>query len=635
MANKQISQLDPVTSYQNISQDDLFVMEQSNAAKKLTAGVLQAWLNSMVNGVGYIASIELTSTSGLTDTYTITFTNGTSTTFDVINGMGIVSVRSVNHPTPTTTNIGISFGYSDGTFSNEIIIPGGVPGQNGRNGYIHFAWSENYPTQDSDISFDAPNNYLGVCANNSVANPVHWTDYQWMYARGADGAPGAQGEQGKDGAIPWRATVAPTETSGKYYFNCAYVARGIPIVGEVPQPGDILFYQDTYYTVNKTIVDAQTGIEYAECRDPYQFTGGNGTYDYEELSNQPQINGVTLVGNKTSSQLNITAGLSADLKAALLQLAQKVAYIDGNGDDYYQDLYDALYPTPGLVSIDAVFTQGANIVLDTDSLNTLKQYLVVTATYDGGVTEVVPSTDYTLSGTLTRGTSTITATYAGKTDTFNVTVSVGLDSIAYGTKTYRDLFVTENIVSWYGDFEDNFVISHDLTYKDASGADGYKVATGSTVDPSVTTSQSNSPTHSIDVSTSGSSRYMNAYHRTGSTSAFGIDYIVAFACNVPSYTSGKVEFQIYGNSSTVIRDYCSAATDGWEPIVTIGAPVASTSPNYNLNMNFGAMGNSTFGDPVLTAYIDDLVVVKKPTGMTLEQAQSAYADYMEIVRRGS
>lgn len=72
-------------------------------------------------------------------------------------------------------------------------------------------------------------------------------------------------------------------------------------------------------------------------------------------------------------------------------------------------------------SISAVFNQGQNVVYDTDSLDTLKQYLTVTATYADTSTAVV--TNYSLSGTLTEGTSTITVTYGGVTDTFIVTVT--------------------------------------------------------------------------------------------------------------------------------------------------------------------------------------------------------------------
>ena len=113
--------------------------------------------------------------------------------------------------------------------------------------------------------------------------------------------------------------------------------------------------------------------------------------------------------------------ISDDLKAALLQIAQKVAYIDSQGQTYYQDLYDALYPSATVVSISAVFNQGSAVIYDTDSLDVLRQYLTVTATYDDSSTAVV--TTYTLSGTLTAGTSTITAAYDGKTTSFNVSVT--------------------------------------------------------------------------------------------------------------------------------------------------------------------------------------------------------------------
>lgn len=75
-----------------------------------------------------------------------------------------------------------------------------------------------------------------------------------------------------------------------------------------------------------------------------------------------------------------------------------------------------------LESISAVYTQGGT-VYDTDSLDSLKDDLVVTATYDDSSTATIPSTDYTLSGTLTVGTSTITVAYGGKTTTFDVTVT--------------------------------------------------------------------------------------------------------------------------------------------------------------------------------------------------------------------
>ena len=72
--------------------------------------------------------------------------------------------------------------------------------------------------------------------------------------------------------------------------------------------------------------------------------------------------------------------------------------------------------------ISAVYTQSGT-VYDTDSLDSLKSDLVVTAHYSDNTTSTVASADYTLSGTLTVGTSTVTVTYEGKSTTFNVTVT--------------------------------------------------------------------------------------------------------------------------------------------------------------------------------------------------------------------
>lgn len=114
------------------------------------------------------------------------------------------------------------------------------------------------------------------------------------------------------------------------------------------------------------------------------------------------------------------SGLTDDAKQALLQIASKVGYIDTDGSDYYDALEEALYPPANLVSISAVYVQ-SGVVYDTDTLDSLKPDLTVTALWDDSTTSIV--TNYTMSGTLSVGTSTITVGYAGKTTTFSVTVS--------------------------------------------------------------------------------------------------------------------------------------------------------------------------------------------------------------------
>lgn len=113
-------------------------------------------------------------------------------------------------------------------------------------------------------------------------------------------------------------------------------------------------------------------------------------------------------------------GLTESIKQALLQIATKVAYIDEQGQNYYDDLYNSLYPPKVLVGISAVYTQISS-VYDTDSLDVLKSGLVVTALYSDS--SIAVTSAYTLSGTLVEGTSIITVEYMGKTTTFSVNVT--------------------------------------------------------------------------------------------------------------------------------------------------------------------------------------------------------------------
>ena len=126
------------------------------------------------------------------------------------------------------------------------------------------------------------------------------------------------------------------------------------------------------------------------------------------------------------------SGLTSDFKTALLACFEHVAWIDEDGQDYYDALEDALYPPVTVTSITAAYTPGSHVVYEGDALSTLIPYLTVTARDSDYSTGTVASTDYTLSGTLTAGTSVVTVSYEGVTTTVNVVVQppVGLSSIS-------------------------------------------------------------------------------------------------------------------------------------------------------------------------------------------------------------
>ena len=191
--------------------------------------------------------------------------------------------------------------------------------------------------------------------------------------------------------------------------------------------GDFCIYNGALYECNTAITTAEawTAAHWTEVTVGEELTDLKG--DLSGMNTATSSDVGKALKAKTVTNGKVTewefgeagggSGLTSDIKQALLQLASKVVYVDDDGQDYYDDLHDALYV---LSSISAVYTQSGT-VYTTDSLDSLKTDLIVTAHYDDQSTETV--TNYTLSGTLTAGTSTITVSYGGKTTTFTVTVT--------------------------------------------------------------------------------------------------------------------------------------------------------------------------------------------------------------------
>lgn len=242
------------------------------------------------------------------------------------------------------------------------------------------------------------------------------------------------------------------------------VAAGVPEghfvatqnVSDIPASGTGWF---VHYTKNigSNIVQLKA-IQYNDSRVIYNTHIGNyqsSTAFAREWTQEPTASEIgSLSSLTTTAKTNLVAaineaassgggGMTEAVKAALLQLARKVAYIDDDGSTYYQTLYDALYPPANLVSISAVYTQSGT-VYETDSIDSLKANLVVTATYSNASTETI--TTYALSGTLTVGTSTIIVSYGGKTTTFNVTVTHNtqewVDGVPYSFEWIENKYIT-------------------------------------------------------------------------------------------------------------------------------------------------------------------------------------------------
>lgn len=191
------------------------------------------------------------------------------------------------------------------------------------------------------------------------------------------------------------------------------------------------------------------------------------TWLIDKLENEPlnSLNGESVVDAINGGS---GSGLTEDVKTALLACFEKVAWIDENGQDYYDALYDALYPSAS--SISAVYTQQGT-VYTTDTLNSLKDDLVVTAHYSDSTTRTLAPSDYALTGTLTAGTSTVYVHYGDLVTSFTVTVTARtLSSISavytqsgdvYAFTPLDDLKTDLVITATYNDSSSEIVSSED------------------------------------------------------------------------------------------------------------------------------------------------------------------------------
>ena len=96
--------------------------------------------------------------------------------------------------------------------------------------------------------------------------------------------------------------------------------------------------------------------------------GGGGTSNYNDLSNKPSINGVTLSGNKSSSDLGITVNFTE------LQQNDDITNINGIvvvGVDSYNQTFSAIFPKNTIVD-------GAKLVAGYDESRSSVAIITVT-----------------------------------------------------------------------------------------------------------------------------------------------------------------------------------------------------------------------------------------------------------------
>lgn len=224
MADKSIDQLNAA---EKIYATDLFVLQQSGSAKKLTGQVLLNWLTAAADGHGGIQSIEKLSTSGLADTYRITLADTTTFDFVVNNGRGITGISKTSTSGLVDT---YTIEYNNGTTS-KFTVTNGAKGDKGDNAYIWIKYASQEPTESSHSMGDIPDDWIGIYYGNASTAPSDWKLYQWFKHKGEKGDTGNPAtissrsvtyQIGSSGTIEpsgnWQSTV-PEVPQGKYLWT--------------------------------------------------------------------------------------------------------------------------------------------------------------------------------------------------------------------------------------------------------------------------------------------------------------------------------------------------------------------------------------------------------------------------------
>ena len=190
MADKTISEL---VAASVVTASDLFVLEQSGTAKKLTGQILENWLVSFADGHGGIQSIVYNAPTppSLIGTIDITLADETVYSLSLQNGKGISSIAKTGTAGLVDT---YTITYNDATTST-FTVTNGAQGPTGQAWYVHIKYYAVQPTRDSDMG-DTPDNWIGIYSGTASSAPTHYTSYQWFEIKGDKGDTGDTGETG-------------------------------------------------------------------------------------------------------------------------------------------------------------------------------------------------------------------------------------------------------------------------------------------------------------------------------------------------------------------------------------------------------------------------------------------------------
>ncbi len=274
IADKSISELPAALS---IQAQDLFVLEQSAVAKKLTGQIFVTWLTSYADGHGGIQNITWE-------------TSGTS-------GDGQLHTATITYADATTSTFAIRDGYK---------------GDQGDTWYFYIKYAADLPTSDADMS-NTPDNYIGVYYGTAISAPTGYTAYTWYQWKGDKGNTG-------DPCLITTQSVAYLASSSGTVVPEGSWQTNVPSV----TPGNFLWTR-TRFTFN----DGTTTTAYSVARYGIDGRGAVSTVN----GTSPDSNGnidLTASGIPTSDSTSVQGHLT-DIEADVSDLATyEMRHITGN-----------------------------------------------------------------------------------------------------------------------------------------------------------------------------------------------------------------------------------------------------------------------------------------------------------------
>lgn len=253
MADKSIGDLNFAPGTVDDS-NTLFVVQQSGAAYKLSGHEFIIAMESVLDGHGGINSIVYTPpvAPSLTGTMVITLADQSTTSVSIQNGKGIVSIAKTGTSGLVDT---YTITYNDSTTST-FTVTNGAKGDTGDAWYVWIRYSGTQPTQDSDMG-TTPDNWMGIYSGTSSTAPVHYTSYQWFQIKGD------KGDTGNPATITDTAVEYQVSTSGTVVPSGSWTTT-VPSVTQ----GDFLW--------TRTTLEFNSGSPIVSYAVAYQAVDGQG-----------------------------------------------------------------------------------------------------------------------------------------------------------------------------------------------------------------------------------------------------------------------------------------------------------------------------------------------------------------------